>query len=230
MRVCGTFKLRSVGFQLPSIKHLRIMERWIGKLAVVTGASAGIGAEIVRDFAKSGIHVVGLARRPEKIEQIASELGETPGKIHAHVCDVSDLQSIKETFKWISDTFGSIQILVNNAGIGKRKVILSAEPSEDDDDNVFDKVIATNFNGLVNVTRAAFRLMVKNDDYGMIVNINSVAGHCVPFPSNGEAIANVYHGTKHAVTATTEILVIRTNFYIETRFYFYLYSVRNWFA
>lgn len=182
------------------------MDKWVGKLAVVTGASAGIGAEIVRGFAKNGINVIGLARRPEKIEQIASELGETPGKIHAHKCDVSNVQSIKETFQWISDTFGSMQILVNNAGIGKRKTILSLEATEDDD---FDKVIATNFTGMVHATRHAFPLMVKNDDYGMIVNINSVAGHRVPFPATGEAIANVYHGTKHAMTATTEIMVRR---------------------
>lgn len=187
------------------------MDKWIGKLAVVTGASAGIGAAIVRDFAKNGINVIGLARRCEKIEQIASELGETPGKIHARKCDVSDVQSIKETFQWISHTFGSVQILVNNAGIGKRKGILSPEVTDDDD---FDKVIATNFNGVVYMSRHAFPLMLKNDDYGMIVNINSIAGHRVPFPATGEAVANVYHGTKHAVTATTEILVIKTEFSI----------------
>ena len=70
------------------------MEKWVGKIAVVTGASAGIGAEIVRNLAKAVIHVIGLARRPEKIEEIAKELGETSGKIYAYKCAVSDYVTV----------------------------------------------------------------------------------------------------------------------------------------
>lgn len=93
------------------------MEKWEGKLAVVTGASAGIGAAILRDLAKVGINVIGLARRVEKVEEIIEELGEVRGKVYAHKCDVSDEESVKSAFKWIEDKFGSFQILVNNAGI-----------------------------------------------------------------------------------------------------------------
>jgi len=96
------------------------MDKWQGKTAVVTGASAGIGAEIVKDLVKNGINVVGLARRPEIIEAFAKEIeGTGYGKIYAYKCDVSSLDSIKETFKWIEDKFGVINILVNNAGIGR---------------------------------------------------------------------------------------------------------------
>lgn len=179
------------------------MEKWVGKIAVVTGASAGIGAQIVKDFAKNGITVIGLARRPEKIEEISGELGETQGKLHAFKCDVSDRESIKSVFKEIEEKFGFIHILVNNAGIGKNKTLLSSDLEDADD---FDEVIRTNFNGLVHVTRHAFALMKKADDYGIIVNINSIAGHITPFPREGKSAANVYHGTKHAVTATTEII------------------------
>lgn len=179
------------------------MEKWVGKIAVVTGASVGIGEQIVKDFAKNGITVVGLARRPEKIEEFAAALGETPGKIHAYKCDVSDRDSIKAAFQWIQEKFGYVHILVNNAGIGRNKTILSSDLDDAED---FDEVIKTNFNGLIHVTRHAFVLMKKSDDYGIIVNINSIVGHIVPFPRDGNSSANVYHGTKHAVTATTEIL------------------------
>jgi NADP+-dependent farnesol dehydrogenase len=95
------------------------MEKWRGKVAVVTGASAGIGAAIVRDLSKNGITVIGLARRAEKIEEFASELPSDYGKVHGYCCDVSSLQSIKDAFKWIEEKFGFVNILVNNAGIGK---------------------------------------------------------------------------------------------------------------
>lgn len=95
------------------------MEMWKGKLAVVTGASAGIGAAIIEDLANAGINVVGLARRVEKIDEIIKNIGCTSGEIHAYQCDVSDLQSIKAAFEWIEGKFGSINILINNAGCGR---------------------------------------------------------------------------------------------------------------
>ena len=179
------------------------MEKWVGKLAVVTGASAGIGAAIVRDFAIAGINVVGLARRVENIEAVISSLGETPGKVYAYKCDVSDLQSVKSAFAWIESKFGSIQILVNNAGIGKNVSILC---DDDDVDESLKQIIDTNFTGLVQTTRQAYKLMKKSDDYGYIININSILGHVLPFPTDEVSRSNVYSGTKHAVTATTEIL------------------------
>lgn len=102
------------------------MDKWIGKVAVVTGASSGIGEAIVKDFAKAGIHVVGLARRNEKIEEFAKKLGDTPGKIYAQKCDVSDMESVKAAFKWIEQQFGSINILINNAAILYNGTILDA--------------------------------------------------------------------------------------------------------
>jgi len=90
------------------------MEKWQGKTAVVTGASAGIGAAIVKDLARNGINVIGLARRPEKVEELAKE--EFSGKVYGYKCDVTDLQSIKDAFKWIEQKFSQIHILINNAG------------------------------------------------------------------------------------------------------------------
>ena len=94
-----------------------MMKKWEGSLAVVTGASSGIGATLVCDLARAGINVVGLARRVEKIEELINELGSTPGKVYAYKCDISDQESIKEAFKWIEEQFGFIRILINNAGV-----------------------------------------------------------------------------------------------------------------
>lgn len=175
------------------------MEKWVGKIAVVTGASAGIGEAIVRDLAKHGIHVVGLARRSEKVEEIAKSLGDTPGKIYAQKCDVSDPESVKTAFKWLEDKFGLIHILVNNAGVAYKMQIL-------DDEDVTDKlnsVMNTNVMGLVNATRAAVRLIKKSNDYGMVINVGSIGGHTVFFRPNS---LNLYAPSKFAVTAISEVL------------------------
>ena len=176
------------------------MEKWSGKVAAVTGASSGIGEAIIQDFAKAGIHVVGLARRSEKIEEIAKKLGDTHGKIYAHKCDVSDLESIKEAFKWIEQKFGSISILINNAGTAYRMQIL--DENEDNTEKI-NSVINTNFTGLVHCTREAVRLIKKSDDYGLIINVGSIVGHIVPFRPNS---FNVYAPSKFAVTAVSEVL------------------------
>lgn len=175
------------------------MKKWQGKVAVVTGASAGVGEAIVKDFAKNGVHVVGLARRSEKVEEYAKLLGDTPGKIYAQKCDVSDEQSIKETFKWIEQKFGSINILVNNAAILYNGSVLGEgeEVAEQ-----LNSVINTNFTGAVHCTREAIRLIKKSDDYGLVVNVNSIAGNYVPFMFG----INVYAPTKHALRAFTEVV------------------------
>jgi NADP+-dependent farnesol dehydrogenase len=85
----------------------------------------------------------------------------------------------------------------------RKATILNDNPEVDEQ---ITEIINTNFTGLVYVTRQAYRLINKSNDYGLICNINSIAGHNVQFPLYGDQNVNVYHGTKHAVTATTEIL------------------------
>lgn len=175
-----------------------MVDKWIGKVAVVTGASAGIGAQIFKDFAKHGINVVGLARRVDRVETLIEELKETTGKAYAYKCDVSDPESVIQAFKWIEEKFGVVHILVNNAGTGRNVPLL------DDEAETFQKmneVIDTNIRGVIQCSREAFRLMKKSDDYGLIINVNSVVGHCNP--ATGYSL-NVYPATKYAVTALTE--------------------------
>lgn len=175
------------------------MEKWIGKIAVVTGASAGIGEELIKLLAISGINVVGLARRSERVDEIAKQVESAPGKIYAHKCDVSDLQSIKDAFKWIEEKFGTISILVNNAGVGHKFDLLSgADVTEKVNDTM-----NTNFMGVLHCSLEGFRLMSKSDDYGMIINVNSIAGLSVPFIGRS---LHVYAPSKFAARSLTEVL------------------------
>lgn len=95
------------------------MERWCGKIALVTGASAGIGAEITIKLAKNGVKVFGLARRVDKIEEIKKNAGEVKGEIIPLKGDVGKEEEIIKAFEVIKEKFGTIHILVNNAGIAR---------------------------------------------------------------------------------------------------------------
>lgn len=172
------------------------MNKWEGKVVVVTGASAGIGAAIIKSLAAHGMIVVGLARRVERVEEISKN---SEGKIFAFKCDVSDLKSIKETFKLIEEKFGSISVMINNAGKGTFSKIMD---ESDESGEKFMDVINTNFVGLVHCSREAIKLIKKSNDYGMIINVSSILDSVIPF---GVA-NNVYPSTKHAVRAFSEVL------------------------
>lgn len=175
------------------------MEKWNGKVAIVTGASAGIGDAIVRDLVKYGINVVALARRIERLEKLKEDLKDAKGKVIPVKCDVSSKESIDAAFKEIEEKANVVHILVNNAGIVQHTGIFNYEDSTDEQ---LTSVIDTNITGLVRVSREAYRLMKKSEEHGIIINIGSVAGHIVPNIEN--FLFNVYPGTKHAVRAITE--------------------------
>ena len=174
------------------------MEKWSGKTAIVTGASAGIGDAIVRDLVKHGINVVALARRMERLESLKDQLKDEAGKVIPIKCDVSDKASIDTAFEQIENQVGTVQILVNNAGI----CLMNGMFGDDDEttDEIISSTINTNFLGLVRVARKCYKLMKKSDDYGIIINIGSNAGHNASL----NFLLNVYPGTKFAVRALTE--------------------------
>ncbi|XP_070506153.1 farnesol dehydrogenase-like [Chironomus tepperi] len=174
------------------------MEKWYGKFAVVTGASSGVGAVVTEKLARNGINVIGLARRSEVIEENIKKLGELSGKIYARKCDLTNLQSIKDAFKWIEDTFGTINIFLNNAGIS---VVNNMLEEGDEAENFVNHMISTNFIGVVHCTRKAVELMKKSDDPSIIVNINSTLGHQIPFMP---VSLGVYPATKFGVRAFSE--------------------------
>uniref|UniRef100_A0A182MQY1 Oxidoreductase n=1 Tax=Anopheles culicifacies TaxID=139723 RepID=A0A182MQY1_9DIPT len=174
------------------------MDRWINKVAVVTGASSGIGAAIAEDLAKAGMITIGLARRVERVEQLKQSMPKAAAaRLHAMKCDVSVEADIVQTFQRIRDTFGGVDVLVNNAGIVRSNNLLDVGTTAD-----LRAVLDTNVTGLVLCSQWAYKSMVERKFDGHIVHISSIAGHIVPnIPK-----LNIYPGTKHAVTAITETM------------------------
>lgn len=93
------------------------MERWEGKVAVVSGASGGIGAAICTALCRAGMIVCGLSRRKDKVEKLRLSLFGSLGQLNAVECDITIEDSVKQAFAWIEKTLGGIDILVNNAGV-----------------------------------------------------------------------------------------------------------------
>ncbi|KAK9719378.1 short chain dehydrogenase [Popillia japonica] len=167
------------------------------KIAIVTGASSGIGAATVKALVKNGYKVVGLARRIARLEALAQELKSESGKLFPLKTDITKEADIKYAFVWAETNVGPISLLVNNAGIAKPTNIINGTTSD------FKIVFDTNVIGLTIACREAINLMLNNKvDNGLIVNINSIAGHFVPTLP----LKNVYPASKYAVTALTETL------------------------
>lgn len=179
------------------------MERWCGKIAVITGASSGIGASIAIELVKQGIRVIGLARRIERVEALKTQLPESKqSELRAFKCDVTSEDDIKNAFKWIELNFGVIHILINNAGIG----VTGMNILDDDNTDKLKGIIDTNLLGPALCTRETFRIMKKNNVIdGHVIMINSYLGHNIPFLPFNQSL-NIYPSTKFAVTAMTEVL------------------------
>lgn len=179
------------------------MERWLGKVAVVTGASSGIGAAIVVDLVKAGMIVVGLARRKNRVEDLKKQIpSDAKGKLYAVKCDITKDDDIVRAFGWIVFELGGIDVLVNNAGIGKGTALLE-EGNEDD----LKSVMQTNVWGLIMCTKKTVEIMRRKKIVGgHVVNINSILGHHVFNFAGEEPKMNVYPASKFAVTALTEVM------------------------
>ncbi|GAB0092772.1 hypothetical protein DMENIID0001_078060 [Sergentomyia squamirostris] len=176
------------------------MEQWKNRCAVVTGASAGIGAAITKDLVKAGMITIGLARRVERVEALKKDLpANLQGNLHAVKCDVSKEEDIIRVFSWIDSRFNGIDVLINNAGILRETELIKADNSK-----FIREIIDTNIMGLVFCTREAYKSMTKHERNSHVVHINSVVGHKIitnlQFPSS-----NIYAPSKFAVTAITEI-------------------------
>lgn len=137
-----------------------------------------------------------MARRIEKVEELAKKLQNKLGKLFPIEADMTKEEDILRAFKWTKDNVGNIHILINNAGVAKAVNLV------DGDTESFRTVLETNILGLTIATREAVQNMILNDVAGQIIHINSICGHYVPIlPHN-----NVYPASKHAVTALTETL------------------------
>jgi len=103
-----------------------VMDRWANKVALVTGASSGIGKSIAEKLAKHGMKVVACARNMERLQEFAAAVNkECLGEIFPYACDISDEEQIQSMFKFIKGKFGKLHVCVNNAGLAMSSSILS---------------------------------------------------------------------------------------------------------
>jgi 3-oxoacyl-[acyl-carrier protein] reductase len=139
------------------------------RVAIVSGGSRGIGAAIVKQLARDGLHVVALARNAEKLQQVCDEVRAAEGSAEQVIADVADSKALAAAIEQIADKHGRLDVLVNNAGITRDGLILRMEDAD------FDDVIATNLKSAFVAIRAAARTMMRSKT-GRIINIGSVSG------------------------------------------------------
>jgi NADP-dependent 3-hydroxy acid dehydrogenase YdfG len=164
------------------------------RIAVVTGASSGIGASSARGLAKAGFHVVAGARRTERLQALAEEVGATPLPL-----DVTDPASVDAFAAAVRDQHGQADLLVNNAGVA-----VGLEPIAEGRERDWQLTLDTNVVGLLRVTRA-FLPLLRAAPHAHIVNLGSIAGFEV-YPGGAG-----YTASKHAVRAITDTLRLELN-------------------
>ena len=170
------------------------MARLSGKVAVVTGSSSGIGKAIALTFAREGARVVVAARRQTLCEQVVAQIRQERGDAIVIPTDVTvELQADRLMAETVRQ-FGRLDILVNNAGIGGGGRIADATTK------TFDEVLFTNLRGTFLCARAGFRLMMKEQDGGIIINMSSVAG------VQGWAGTGIYSASKHGIMGLTKAM------------------------
>ncbi|XP_013110840.2 farnesol dehydrogenase [Stomoxys calcitrans] len=177
------------------------MDRWYNKVAVVTGASKGIGAAITQAFLKNGIQVVGLARHIEPMEQMKKELpAELQHKFSALKCNVSDLHWVNEAFDEIESKCDGIDILVNSAGLFHPQSLLNGDIS------FIQEMLLTNVMGVVHCNQRAYKSMRDRNFDGHIFIINSIGGHNIPIaPKEVPPMVGMYVASKWSLKAMAEI-------------------------
>lgn len=140
-----------------------------GKVALVTGASQGLGARFAETLAASGAAVAVAARQVAKLEELAERIRAAGGTAHAVAMDVTDPASVAAAIENVEAALGPLNVLVNNAGIAVQKPFLEMSPED------YDQVLDTNLKGCFLVAQATARRMKENGG-GSIINISSVLG------------------------------------------------------
>jgi len=164
-----------------------------GRTALVTGASSGIGTETARALAAAGATLVVTARRRDRLDALAAELEKAGAAVLPVTADMRREDDIVRCFADARDRFGGVDVLVNNAGLGRSAPISSAATE------LWREMLEVNVLGLAIATREAIRDMERRGRAGHVVNVASMASHRVPGPESG-----MYSATKFAVRALTE--------------------------
>ena len=164
-------------------------------VAVVTGGSRGIGKGIAEELLKEGFDVIVTSRNRNGVEELEEKY---PGKVHFYVCDISDMQSAENLVAYAEEKFGSIDVLVNNAGVApkERKDILEITPDD------FDAVLDINLKGTFFVTQK-FVPLLKKSGKARIVNISSMSAYTASV-NRGE-----YCISKAGISMITKLFAVR---------------------
>ena len=169
---------------------IQICKEWVGKVAIVTGASAGIGLELARTLHQQGIKCIGCARNTAKIEQECSG-------VDAYKCDVSKDEEVRAMFESVCKKHGGVDILINNAGLSHYAPLTSGATEQ------WREMLEVNVLGLSICTREFLQqLKSRGVDSGYVINMCSMSGHRILTDPN----FHFYTATKFAVTALTESL------------------------
>lgn len=165
-----------------------------GQVAVVTGCSTGLGVQMAKALANQGAAIVAIARRKEKIDEVAKEIAETyKVKTLAIQCDITNTEKVNAAIDEVVKTFGRIDILINNAGTG------AVAPAEDITDEQFYNEVNIDMFGSFRVARAVAKKAMIPAKYGRIINIASMYG----LVGNKIAPCSPYHAAKGGVVNLT---------------------------
>ena len=164
-----------------------------GRIALITGASQGIGRACALELARAGASVALAARNLDKLAEVAAEVAARGGTAHAFALDVASEESIKDCAKAVIAHFGGVNILVNNAGITRDILALRMKRKD------WDDVLTTNLTGAFLMTQAVMSQMVKSR-WGRIINVASVVGE------TGQAGQANYAASKAGLIGLTKSL------------------------
>ena len=168
-----------------------------GRVAIVTGCSGGLGVQMAKALANQGAIIVPIARRQQKIEEVAAEIHEEFGVETFPVrCDITDTQMVEEMIDKVLEKYGRIDILINNAGTG------AVAPAEDITDEQFMNEIDIDLFGTFRLARAVAKKAMIPAKFGRVINIASMYG----LVGNKVAPASPYHAAKGGVVNLTRAL------------------------
>lgn len=167
------------------------LSSWRDRVALVTGASSGIGRAVAESLARAGMRVAACARRAERLEALRDHIGDA-GRLLPIAADLRDESAISAMFDRVRERWGGVDVLVNNAGLGHKAPLVSGDSAH------WREMLEVNVLALCICTREAVADMRRRDAAGHVIHISSMASHRVP-PGSG-----VYSATKYAVRSLTE--------------------------